>query len=1660
VTPSDLQARRKLMKTRFSVSRPLHFALTSVALLAATGRAALPLLPEQIVVTCFSGTVDYNTGQVFPNLSPNGFVVAQFDTTTTNIGSLIPPTTSPPYSWNVNSTPPLSGFHNETGQLWNAANLGEVFGITVDDATPPNIYVTATDCYNTYGASTALPSGSGGRGGVYRLDGTTGAISSGSLPNDPVVGPGHGNVCYRRAGNGTGYLYVSNLEDGKIYRMGAATLTQVGSPFDHGVQARPNESLAAITDNGTAGLTQLGRRIWGLKTYQNRLYYAVWWEDARNASTTESNEIWSVDLDNAGDFIPSTARRRILLPDFTVHNWSYPVASIDFSTTGTMFLAERYWQVWPGWTGNGFVGAHHTRIHRYWQVGTNWMTDPSPTHHIGGDPSPYLPNTMVGANSAGGVAVNCDDSIWATGDMFAGSYSTPPNSVGGPNDLGAVYGALRIPSGGNSALAGYGYGGFAIDFDGLTNAFTQVDKFAVGAIATVRDCCIPPPTNMVAWWPLDELNGATIYADQSGNGNNAFIESGASLGTFPSPFATPGKVAGASFFIDSPTRGRAPNSASLNFGTGSFTIDCWARPVFSSPQTWQVIVDKFDTNTLRGYSFGISNGAVVLRLGDGAVSTHIGPAITYSAWNFVAVAVNRTSGNVRFFVNGVLSAPQPMSLTGTFNNTRDLLIGAASFSNNVTEIALDEIELFNRVLASNEVAAIWVADKLGKCKSPQPTGCSNSVVSITCPTNMAVSCAPVIHYPTPRAMTTCGTITNIVCNPPSGSFFPVGTTTVTCVAVDSQGSSNSCTFTITAAPDTTPPTIDCSCLQSSAQELLEVTGCQGVVPSLCRFTQCYRDECCLQNCTQNPPPGTIVGPGVTQITLTVSDCAGNTNSCVLNFIVTPPPDGCDPCTTCCQITCPTNITVTTCASSSVVNYPAPTLSSTCDPTATISCNPPSGSVFPLGTTVVTCTASTGGGTSVQCQFNVTVNRATNAWTVQCPTSSINVTGCPPRMPDLSQLIPVATNCPLLCPVTMWQSIAPGTPLTPGQHTVIVRFCDCFDTCRDCDVIINAVSTATPPTIKCPPNQIVLTCSNSAIVNYKVGASGHTGPIVCTPSTGSAFPLGTTTVTCTATNNCGQSVSCSFTVTVKPRRPAWLCNWHLGTGVPFETIGGATVALRAVGPGPGKPPVCIFPNPVAADSGIRFRPGPVDALTFTLALDATAPVGSSVELVPPPGGLPRPPLVSFKRVGTNGTYRVALSHGMPSVSPEIEVRAFAVNTNGNLLDPITFTLGEIETNGLFDLGFVPGVSNCHVTVEVNARNGTVSVEFDGPIVPSTARKGWDGCIYGPDRPVKKPKHTARVILVPVANPPMPPITRDLSLIVSGMAEVGVEDVSVTEQGRKWGDGHITLMKAYDDAEQGLEFSAFGPDGAVELDLGATASFNVRLKGYFETGDVPTENQLLTRTIGPIRGLTNRPQPPFLDALLLQGTTNAVAASVDFNNLGSPTVTVQLFSNGVMVAQNAGVSAKLDLPLFTLPAWPETLGKFGGTTPCRRGTFKPGFVRVLNAATGAEDLIGADEFRVLAEPPPGAPNPDFYSAFEIIPSDGPTWRASLLDRTLACVSTPLKIDRRSDSIGLTWSGDGFRLQGAVEVTGPWIDLGAESPVTLPTGHSARFFRLICD
>jgi hypothetical protein len=108
--------------------------------------------------------------------------------------------------------------------------------------------------------------------------------------------------------------------------------------------------------------------------------------------------------------------------------------------------------------------------------------------------------------------------------------------------------------------------------------------------------------------------------------------------------------------------------------------------------------------------------------------------------------------------------------------------------------------------------------------------------------------------------------------------------------------------------------------------------------------------------------------GLTVVTCYFSDAAGNENKCSFNVTVRD--------TTLPAVICPADISVPGVQNGQVceatVNYPEPQTSDNCAGPVTVVCLPASGSVFPVGTTTVTCTATDAAGNEARCSFAVTV----------------------------------------------------------------------------------------------------------------------------------------------------------------------------------------------------------------------------------------------------------------------------------------------------------------------------------------------------------------------------------------------------------------------------------------------------------------------------------------------------------------------------------------------------------------------------------------------------------------------------------------------------------------------------------------------------------------
>jgi hypothetical protein len=188
----------------------------------------------------------------------------------------------------------------------------------------------------------------------------------------------------------------------------------------------------------------------------------------------------------------------------------------------------------------------------------------------------------------------------------------------------------------------------------------------------------------------------------------------------------------------------------------------------------------------------------------------------------------------------------------------------------------------------------------------------------------------------------------------------------------------------------------------------------------------------------------------------------------------------------------------------------------------VSCDHASGGVYSIGTTNVGCTAADSVGTSTA-SFAVVVSD-TGRPVLNLPG---DITSADPVVTWTSSASDVIDG-----PLTVFCFPASGSTFPTGQTTVR---CSATDFSANTTFGVFTVTvTGGLPSLTLPDDITVqATSPDGTPVTFTVTATD--GVVTCTPPSGSSFPLGTTTVNCTATNTVG-STSGSFTVTVIDTTP--------------------------------------------------------------------------------------------------------------------------------------------------------------------------------------------------------------------------------------------------------------------------------------------------------------------------------------------------------------------------------------------------------------------------------------------------------------------------------------------------------------------------------------------
>src|SRR3990170_2011523 len=218
--------------------------------------------------------------------------------------------------------------------------------------------------------------------------------------------------------------------------------------------------------------------------------------------------------------------------------------------------------------------------------------------------------------------------------------------------------------------------------------------WAHGAAGQVQQC-VTPPSGMVSWWGGDGNPNDIIGT------NHGTLQGGATYAT--------GKVGQAFSFDGAADYVNVPHSAGLDVTT-ALTLDAWIKPAGAGTGNGIIIMKNPLKYALVWFP---DTQKITFSLDIGGWADHVSnSSAPPDQWTHIAGTYDGSS--VKIYINGVLDAEFPkIGLIAT--STGDLTIGWRTDAPDVSYNGLiDEVEIFNRALSAEEIAAIANAGSAGK----------------------------------------------------------------------------------------------------------------------------------------------------------------------------------------------------------------------------------------------------------------------------------------------------------------------------------------------------------------------------------------------------------------------------------------------------------------------------------------------------------------------------------------------------------------------------------------------------------------------------------------------------------------------------------------------------------------------------------------------------------------------------------------------------------------------------------------------------------------------------------------------------------------------------------------------------------------------------------
>jgi hypothetical protein len=313
------------------------------------------------------------------------------------------------------------------------------------------------------------------------------------------------------------------------------------------------------------------------------------------------------------------------------------------------------------------------------------------------------------------------------------------------------------------------------------------------------------------------------------------------------------------------------------------------------------------------------------------------PAIT-SPGDIIAEATSAAGAVVSFTTSATDDVDGAVAVTANPDSGSTFAIGNTTVNLTASDAAGNDATASFTVTVQDTIA-------------PVVTAGADIVTEATSPDGAAVS------YPDADATDAVGVVSSSS-NPPSGSTFPLGSTTVVATAKDAAGNTGADSFTVTVV-DTTDPE-----LTVPANQTLEAANADGAVAT---FAASATDIAGAVSLAYSHASGSTFQIGTTTVKVTATDGSGNDTEGSFTITVK---DTIAP-----ALAIPANqVLEATSASGAVATYAA-TATDAVGVTA-LTHSPVSGSTFAIGTSTVTVSASDAAGNTSGGSFTIKVQDTT------------------------------------------------------------------------------------------------------------------------------------------------------------------------------------------------------------------------------------------------------------------------------------------------------------------------------------------------------------------------------------------------------------------------------------------------------------------------------------------------------------------------------------------------------------------------------------------------------------------------------------------------------------------------------------------------------------